>query len=245
MENSNGTIIVMPNGSALSETSATTSDSGIFLNNQAEGPLKSYEVVRKEYVSHAQEPSITFVGAECYVSQSCMGLFPGVDTVLFLINKESKSLVLLPCAADEPGAMRWCRMKSGKRHSRHLVGRMFCAKVFSLMKWNAGNRYRSLGRVVTEDGFKMLQFDLRNSEVFPLVYSDKQKLTIDRTARYLESWHDQFGMPYEEHKRQINTRILGEYALITVREAKNSADLSLDNKPQTLMLEEADHNERT
>lgn len=244
MESSNGTIILMPNGSALSETSATANDSGN-ISNHAEAPLKSYEVVRKEYVSHAQEPSITFVGGECYVSQSCVALFPDVDTVLFLINKESKSLVLLPCAADEPGAMRWSCMKNGKRHSRHMVGRMFCAKVFSMMKWNAGNRYRSLGRVVTEDGFKMLQFDLRNTEVFPLVYSDKQKLTIDRTARYLESWHDQFGMPYEEHKRQINTRILGEYALITVREAKNNADLSLDNKPQALMLEEADHNERT
>ena len=57
------------------------------------------DVVRAEYASDSNEPTISFNNCQLYVNMVCIKKFPETDYVQFLINKTKKQLALLPCRA--------------------------------------------------------------------------------------------------------------------------------------------------
>ena len=54
------------------------------------------DVVRAEYASVSNEPTISFNNCQLYVNMVCIKKFPETDYVQFLINKTKKQLALLP-----------------------------------------------------------------------------------------------------------------------------------------------------
>ena len=54
-----------------------------------------YQVVRREFFAHIQEPSITFSNFKVYVNQICVNKLPDVEFVQMLVNSDTKILSLI------------------------------------------------------------------------------------------------------------------------------------------------------
>lgn len=119
-----------------------------------------YQVVRREFFAHINEPSVTFNNYKFYVNAACLNRFPQVDQVQVLVNQESKILAIRPCRAEDRDACAWCTTGSGRRKPKQITCKIFFAKVFSLMGWNLDYRYKLLGRVIHAKDEWLIAFDL-------------------------------------------------------------------------------------
>lgn len=60
-----------------------------------------YQVVRREFFAHIQEPSITFSNFKVYVNQICVNKLPDVEFVQMLVNSDTKILAIRPCEESD------------------------------------------------------------------------------------------------------------------------------------------------
>ena len=65
-----------------------------------------YQVVRREFFAHINEPSVTFNNYKFYVNTACLNRFPQVDYVQVLVNQEGRILAIRPCRAGRSGCLR-------------------------------------------------------------------------------------------------------------------------------------------
>lgn len=73
------------------------------LETEREFNYEGYQVVRREFFAHINEPSVTFNNYKFYVNAACLNRFPKVDYVQVLVNQESKILAIRPCQAKKTG----------------------------------------------------------------------------------------------------------------------------------------------
>lgn len=177
-----------------------------------------FQVVRREFFAHLREPSVSFTNNKFYVNSACLSKFPTTDYVQVLINQETKIMALRPCTEGERDSFLWCREKNGKRIPKQVICKLFFAKVFTLMDWNPDFRYKLLGRIIHSRGLYMLAFDLTSTEVYEKKYIEGQKPKSSRTATYPESWQNQFGMSYAEHKQTTHINIFDGYAVYSIKD---------------------------
>lgn len=95
-----------------------------------------FQVVRREFFAHINEPSVTFNNYKFYVNTACLKRFPQAEFVQVLVNQESKTLAIRPCLPGERDACAWCCGNPGKRKPKQITCKMFFAKVFTMMGWN-------------------------------------------------------------------------------------------------------------
>ena len=84
-----------------------------------------YQVVRREFFAHINEPSVTFNNYKFYVNTACLNRFPQVDYVQVLVNQESRILAIRPCRAEDRDACAWCTnclLYTSLRPSRSHIG---------------------------------------------------------------------------------------------------------------------------
>lgn len=74
-----------------------------------------YQVVRREFFAHLNEPSATFNNCKFYVNAACLAKFPKTEYVQVLINQESKIMALCPCEEEQRDSFLWCNNSKGKR----------------------------------------------------------------------------------------------------------------------------------
>lgn len=126
--------------------------------------LSKYEVVRAEFFSYTNEPTITFNPARnlVYVNAACLKRLPEADYIQFLVSPEEKRLVLRPCGADELHAVRF--RSAGKKSSkpRHISCEDFMTKIIKLTRWKLDERYRLLGNIVTRNNESAVMFELNS-----------------------------------------------------------------------------------
>ena len=182
--------------------------------------LTKCQVVRKEFLPHAHDLSLTFSNMRFYVSQSCLRRFPNVNTVLSLIDPDERILILMPCGINTPNAFVWCGYSKGKPVPRKCSSPVLYGMIFELMHWELNTRYRILGRVVNEDEKTFLVFDLKKAEMFPRAFSENGISKSIRRARFPETWREQFGVSYEEHAKLVNMKYFGKYSVITAAQKK-------------------------
>ena len=87
-----------------------------------------YQVVRREFFAHINEPSVTFNNYKFYVNTACLNRFPQVDYVQVLVNQESRILAIRPCRAEDRDACAWCTNGSGRRKPKQITCKIFFAK---------------------------------------------------------------------------------------------------------------------
>ena len=172
-----------------------------------------YQVVRREFFAHINEPSVTFNNYKFYVNAACLNRFPQVDQVQVLVNQESKILAIRPCRAEDRDACAWCTTGSGRRKPKQITCKIFFAKVFSLMGWNLDYRYKLLGRVIHAKDEWLIAFDLTATEVYQRVLKDGEKPKSSRTPVFPEGWKKQFGLPFREHQKSMQVDIFEGYAV--------------------------------
>ena len=60
-----------------------------------------FQVVRREFFAHLNEPSVSFNNYKFYVNTACLSKFPETDHVQVLVNRRTKILALRPCEEGE------------------------------------------------------------------------------------------------------------------------------------------------
>ena len=183
--------------------------------------LDDFQVVRREFFAHMNEPSITFNQRKFYVNTACLNKFPNTNYVQALINTESKILALRPCNEGERGAFQWCSNNKGARKPRHTTCTLFFLKIFDLMDWNTQHRYKMLGNIIHANGEYLLAFDLTSTEVYQRTIDDNDtKIKSSKIPVYPLDWQNQFGLPYNEHKQSMLINIFDGYAIYQIKENK-------------------------
>lgn len=184
---------------------------------------EGYQVVRGEFFAHIYEPSITFNSCKVSVNTACVNKMSEVDYVQILVNPDEKKLAVRPCSEDEKDSFLWSSVnkKTGRKKPKQITCRMFFAKIVQLMEWNANYRYKMLGKLVESNGERLFIFDLNSVEIYQRVTLENGKPKSSRTPVFPAEWQNQFGLPVEEHKKQLQVNIFNGYAVFAIKENKD------------------------
>ena len=166
--------------------------------------LAGYQVTKAELVAHSREPAITIWDNRLKFNMACLRKFPGVTHIQVLINPDEQRLIIRPCEADAPDSLRWAKGGGQKELSnRDLQCRVFAAKLFDFMNWDAQYRYKILGKPASCDGEVLFLFKLNDFELF---------VGGKRKGSYLpKEWRDYFGTPVPEHEESYKINLADGY----------------------------------
>lgn len=185
-----------------------------------------YQVVRSEFFSHIFEPSVSFRDCKIQFNTACLKKMPTVEYVQFLVNAETKSLVARPCREDDKDAFAWC---TAKRKPRQITGRLFFAKIVSLMGWNPNHRYKLLGKIIRYGNEHLLLFDMTATEVYQRTSKEGKKVKTSRTPIFPAEWQNQFGLPVEEHRKSLQVNIFDGYTVFSLQEPQKASATPSDD----------------
>lgn len=188
--------------------------------------FEGFQVVRREFFAHINEPSVTFNNCKFYVNAACLQKFPDADNVQVLVNKETKILAIMPCPENARDSFAWCTTSKGKRRPKQITCKLFFAKVFSMMDWNPDHRYKILGKLIHANGETLIAFDLTATEIYQRTVSEGSKPKTSRIPVFPAEWQNQFGLPYNEHRQSLQVDILNGYAVYSIKDAVMSSESS-------------------
>lgn len=190
-----------------------------------------YQVVRGEFFAHTFEPSITFNSSKLYVNMACLNRMPTVEYVQFLINQNAKKLVVRPCREDEKDSFRWCS-NTTKRKPKQITCRVFFAKLVEMMQWNPDYRYKLLGKLISANQEMLFIFDLSSTEMYQRSVSADGKTHNGRKPIYRADWQNQFGLPVEEHRKQLQINIFDGFTVFGIKDNKADAPVTAENESE-------------
>lgn len=175
--------------------------------------LDKFQVVRREFFSHMSEPSITFSDYKIGLNTACIRRLPDIDYIQFLVNRQTQKLAIRPCLESDLHSFQWCTSSGGKRKPRQVTGRIFFMKLFDMMDWNPSYRYKILGKLIRANDEYLFIFDLTSTEVYQRIVKEGAKPKTSRTPVFPAEWQDQFGIPFEEHRKSLQINIFDNYAV--------------------------------
>lgn len=183
------------------------------------------DVVRAEYISDNDEPTISFNNCQLYVNMVCIKKLPEIDYVQFLINKTKKQLALLPCKEDERDAFLWrtINRKSGKRQPKYISAQIFSAMLFEYMGWDIHCRYKLMGKIKIARGIKLIVFELGAYKAFTKATAEGNEKTSNQ-GYFPGDWKGKFGLPFKEHDRTLEIATFKTYAAINISDDNYAAE---------------------
>lgn len=185
----------------------------INIEEYADFSYDGFQVVRREFFAHIFEPSITFNNCMVGFNTACINKLSNVEYVQFLVNPEKQLLAVRPCVEEDRDSFLWCSVKGNKRKPRQSTCKMFFAKIVSLMGWNPDYRYKLIGKVIRANDEYLIVFDLTSTEVYSRIVTDDQKVKTSKVPVFPQEWQNQFGLPFEEHRRSLQVNIFDGYAV--------------------------------
>lgn len=185
-----------------------------------------YQVVRGEYFAHLHEPSITFNRSKVSLNTACLKRLPHVDYVQILVNSEERKLAVRPCREDEKDSFPW---STTKRKPKQISCRVFFAKIVDLMDWNPEFRYKLLGKLIKSGNEYLFFFDLTATEIYQRTIQEGEKPKTSRTPIFPAQWQNQFGLPVEEHGKQLQVNIFNGYTVFGIKDKENNRQEQQDN----------------
>lgn len=198
---------------------------------------EGFQVVRREFFAHTFEPSITLNNYKVYVNTACLNRFPEIEHVQLLINSETNIMALRPCAESDRDSFAWCSKGTGRRKPKQVTCRLFFAKLFTMMNWNPDYRYKLLGKIVCANGMYLIVFDLSATEVYQRTFVEGQKPKNSRVPVFPAAWQNQFGMPFEEHRKSLQINTFNGYAVYEIKEKQAPKPDGDTVPPQQLSLD--------
>lgn len=179
--------------------------------SDAELSMEGFQVVRREFFAHTNEPSLTFSRYCVYVNTACFHLFENVERVQVLINPETYILALRPCRDSLRDTLPWCGISDGRRKPRKSTCKLFFLKIAAMMDWDPGFRYKLLGRPVKAGGETLLAFDLTSAQAYPLDGKPPAPVLPG-------DWRGQFGLPAEKHAHAVEVPVFDSHAVYAIGE---------------------------
>lgn len=189
-----------------------------------------YQVVRGEYFAHLYEPSITFNRCKVSLNTACLKRLPDIDYVQILVNSEENKLAVRPCGEDEKDSFLWCTQK---RKPKQITCRVFFAKIVHLMDWNSDYRYKLLGKLIKSGNEYLFIFDLTATEIYQRTIEEGEKPKTSRTPVFPAQWQNQFGLPVEEHGKQLQVNIFNGYTVFGIKDKSTNFEDNQDNIAQS------------
>lgn len=189
-----------------------------------------YQVVRGEYFAHLHEPSITFNRCKVSLNTACLKRFPDINYVQILVNSEEKKLAVRPCNEDEKDSFLWC---TPKRKSKYITCRVFFAKIIHMMDWNLDYRYKLIGKLIKSGDEYLFIFDLTATEIYQRIIEEGEKPKTSRTPVFPAQWQNQFGLPVDEHRKQLQINIFKGYTVFGINDKANKVQEKEENINQT------------
>ena len=162
-----------------------------------------FQVVRREFFAHLNEPSVSFNNYKFYVNTACLSKFPETEHVQVLINRKTRILALRPCQESERDSFLWCNNSKGKRKPKQTTCKLFFAKIVSLIHAN---------------GEYLIAFDLTATEVYQRAFPKGTKPKTSKTPVFPSEWQDQFGLPFKEHRQSMQINIFDGYAIYAIKD---------------------------
>ena len=183
-----------------------------------DGPFSydGYQVVRGEFFAHMSEPSLSFCANKIYVNTACLRKMPDTEYVQILVNQQEKKLVIKPASEDDKDAFPW---SNAKKKPKQITCRIFYAKIFTLLSWNPDYRYKLMGKLIRSGQEMLLVFDLTATEIYIRVIKEDGKIRSARKPVYPAEWENQFGLPVEEHRKQLQINIFNGYTVFGLKDS--------------------------
>ncbi len=170
--------------------------------------MGGYQEVRADYFPSHDKPSMTIANGKLRFNTACLKKFEDVEYVELLLNTVTNTIAIRPCAADNPNAIRWGKL----RDARWVVNTMGCRglsrTLFSLMSWEDEGKYVFRGQFIQQGAQKLLVFELAEPVVTKTVEqivvpeqpeeadSQQEEIVIKETVRiYPAAWTHTFGTP--------------------------------------------------
>lgn len=189
-----------------------------------------FQVVRGEYFSHINEPSISFSDNTFYINTACLRKVPNTEFVQVLVNQSDRKLAIRPCTEDVKDSFAW---HTARKRPKKIICPLFFGKIMSLMDWNPEHRYKIIGKLIMSQGQYLFVFDLNSPEIYQrsmqIDENGNEKRKSARKPVYPDSWKDQFGMPVKEHQQSLQINIFDEFCLVGVKEPQR-VTLAQDTK---------------
>ena len=180
-----------------------------------------YQVVRGEFFAHLFEPSVTFKDDKVSVNAACLNKLPNVDYVQFLVNPEERKLAVKPCTEEMKDSFCWAaKSGQGKRKPKLISCPIFFAKVMNLMRWNATDRHKILGKLIRTKNDMLFVFDLNSAETYKKRNAESK--SEGRKAYYPEDWKNQFGVPVKDHQDLTLVSIFDDYTVFKIDKSEES-----------------------
>ena len=170
--------------------------------------MGGYQEVRADYFPSHDRPSMTIANGKLRFNTACLKKFEDVEYVELLLNTVTNTIAIRPCAADNPNAIRWGKL----RDTRWVVNTMGCRglskTIFSLMSWEDEGKYVFSGQYIQRGEQKLLVFELAEPVVTKTVEqivipeepeddeNQPEEIVIKETVRvYPAAWTSTFGTP--------------------------------------------------
>lgn len=183
-----------------------------------------FQVVRGEYFSHLNEPSITFSDNTFSINTACLRKVPDTEFVQVLVNQIDRKLAIRPCTEDVKDSFAWHTLR---RKPKKVICPLFFGKIMSLMDWNPEHRYKIIGKLIKSQGQYLFVFDLNSPEIYQrsmqIDEHGNEKRKSARKPVYPDSWKDQFGMPVKDHQQSLQINIFEDFCLVGVKEPQRVA----------------------
>ena len=182
-----------------------------------------YQIARREMFAHQREPAVTIRKDSITFNTACINGLEDVIYIQILVNREEHRMAIRKCEENDKDAIRWCIAKPDKRKSRKITSRPFSQKIYDLMGWDTGCRYKILGHRISYEGEVLYVFELdeieitkerkrktkeqvmaeaENSELTPeqIAEREAEAQRMAKTPFYPDDWKNSFGIPVEEHR---------------------------------------------
>jgi hypothetical protein len=179
-----------------------------------------YQVVRGEYFAHIYEPSISFNRCKVSLNTACLKRLPEIDYVQILVNSEERKLAVRPCGGDEKDSFLWC---TPKKKPKQITCRVFFAKIVDMMDWNQDYRYKLLGKLIKSGDEYLFIFDLTAPEIYQRIIEEGEKPKTSRTPVFPAQWQNQFGLPVDEHRKQLQVNIFNGYTVFGIKDKEKTS----------------------
>ena len=199
--------------------------------------IDDFQVVRREFFSHINEPSITFNNCKFNVNTACLSKFPEFNYAQILVNQKKKILAVLPCDETATDSYMWCKTYKGRKQPKTITCRLFFAKIVSMMGWNPEYKHKIMGKVVHANDKYMIAFDLNATETYERIKADGTKPKTSKVPVYPADWQNQFGMPFKEHRQSMQIDLFDGYAVFAVK------DNELSDTTKTVANDQGGYNE--
>ena len=194
----------------LSQEEITTAREERRLELQQRFNPQRMKVVRKELFANLRDPAVTIRDGNITFNTACINGLEDVVWVNLMIDEDAGLLAVQECDENDKHALRWCISKPDKRKSRKMTCPGFTDLLYSMMNWDKKCRYKILGYQIEFEGKPLYIFDLSAFKIF----QEKPKkgeegedvqvdMPVDRKGYFPEDIANTFGVPVDEHKKEM------------------------------------------